>query len=1191
MTGTARKPDAEPGTWEELDARELDLLTPNGRKLGTVPGEPCGEEPERLAAPVDHAEATSRRPGWPPRWRREPPAQDLFGLALSGGGIRSATFNLGVLQGLAKKGLLDCFHYLSTVSGGGYIGGFWSAWRAQKDLESGCTGTKNEEKENAGPRDVFPVAGANQPEASEVRHLREFSNFLRPRASLFEIETARMVSALISGIVPCIVITFAAILLLLGGWWLLAWLFTGEVPGTPRPRRPNALPWLPMALYAGVTAAILWIFERRLWKSAEPKSDPPTTDGRERGRFWLWGAPAIVLAFFLAGGVWFLAPSPALLLLGVPITNLPTALGNAIFPALPWLIIALLGLGIRVTFSRCFGHDWTGRMRQAAVDRAMTRLVLAAAIWCGLAVAWVGGQLVAEGGVSGVVGALGTGGTTGGLFAWIRRSLLAQSNEPAGRSTLVRLGFALYQALAYVTLIAIAAGAVALIVVVFTRFGTNGLILLGLAVGLVHVSLLFMDPHEVGLHKFYRARLVRAYLGASNTRAFPRDTAEAEEDDLPLRPARTTGDHDVAQLPVRPLHLICCAANDLAGDPLGSLGRGAESAVASKLGLQVGARFRRWECMESGAPWLSDILTASGAAFNSHMGQISARLGKAVTFLLTALGLRLGLWLENPADPETREEKPSRPAARKRPWGYLFLRELISDSRADASWIHLSDGAHFENLALYELVRRHCRFILLCDCGADPDRAFDDFGNAVRRVREDFGVEIEIDISPLERDPKTGRSRQPMVAGDILYPSADPKKKGDVGVLLYLKPTLTGKEPPDVAQYAERNEQFPHESTIDQFYDEAQWESYRRLGLYAILEALEPVKGYLPQREGEVDDGCAGISPAHVFTRARYYWPPVPKDEPNLDRIEHEWATLEDRLEHPINGKDRRPDGIRRLRDQLSLRGAAAPEPAIGEDDLIQVLPAVREAVRLMEQVFLRTEFGRDDRAASSRLYMGWFNRFGLWAGAPLFQVWWPWLAPYRAGDFTDFMEEIFELRSTVPDGSAPALKAEVKGEEKEKGKTKKKAFVCRRAEGTGGFARSRYDARASSETSREAGADGARADGEELWELYLEMLPTETSLNAGVVRITTKPLGDAPGKIACWTPRDLYVPPGLWAIGVGETFVREMLLTLPDHGFVQVEVEPSGEPSISEDALYTGAGFLRRPQGGYLKVLEPPGR
>jgi hypothetical protein len=53
---------------------------------------------------------------------------ELLGLALSGGGIRSATINLGILQGLARRGLLPRFDYLSTVSGGGYIGSCIDSW-------------------------------------------------------------------------------------------------------------------------------------------------------------------------------------------------------------------------------------------------------------------------------------------------------------------------------------------------------------------------------------------------------------------------------------------------------------------------------------------------------------------------------------------------------------------------------------------------------------------------------------------------------------------------------------------------------------------------------------------------------------------------------------------------------------------------------------------------------------------------------------------------------------------------------------------------------------------------------------------------------------------------------------------------------------------------------------------------------
>jgi hypothetical protein len=1157
----------ETGDWREID--RLERVQVLGGGTDETDGEPQETQTQR------------RLKDWPVAWRRRPPPRDLFGLALSGGGIRSATFNLGMLQELSRSGLLDCFDYLSTVSGGGYVGGFWSAWRKRRD---------------AGLTDPFPGSEPGVPEPPEIRHLREFSNFLRPRSSLFEVETARIVSALISGVVPCIVLAFAVLLALLGGWWILIWWFTGAGPGGLW-----RIPWAPALLYGAVTGLVLWGTERRLWRRSKPEGEAPSP--QERGSYRPWAIGATALAALGAAVLWFAAPSPAVLLSGIPGEALPSAFGIALTPALPWLAVTLLFLGFRTAGSRCWSHDWEGRMRQAALDRTMTRLFLAAAVWTVLSAAWAVGQVLAGDGVSGLVAAFGTGGTAGGLFAWLRHRLVARSTEPAAGNLVLRLGFLLYQALAYVALVAVAAGAAALIVVVYSRFGRGGLIGLGIATLVVLGSCLLTDPHEIGLHKFYRARLVRAYLGPSNRAAWPRGTAEAKGDDL-----------DLTDLPARPLHLICCAANDLAGDPLGSLGRGAESAVASTLGLQVGDRFRRWKGREEKAPWLSDVLTASGAAFNSHMGAISARLGKAVTFLITAIGLRLGLWLENPAEPlpdgEAGATNAGNKGKKKRAPGYLFLRELFSDSRAGARWIHLSDGAHFENLALYELVRRHCRFILLSDCAADPDRAFDDFANAVRRVREDFGVEIEIDVSPLQPDPDTGRARQPMVAGDIRYPGLKPGEEGDVGVLLYLKPTLTGNEPPDVAQYAERNERFPHETTVDQFYDEAQWESYRRLGCHAVREALRPVAGYLPHRNGAhvVGQTCGA---AHVFVRARYYWPPKPDEEPSLDRLEKEWTALENGLLSGRSGGGAAAPGAVKLARQVSLRAAGGG--AVSDQELVEALPAVREAIRLMEQVYLRTGFGRDDRSASNRLYMGWFNRFGVWATAPIFRAWWPWLAPFRSGDFVDFMQGMseFGLWPTVPrgekkilaptaelmtPGKAQPVQTKTAAEDAEANPEADDAMTTaasdppksalppvvleQRAEPSGGYARSRFEAR-----SRDAEAKAEPAPEERIYELELAMPATETRLNAAVLRMTVAPHpreGDAKA-IARWRPEDLYVPPGLWAIGVGERFVTTLGEALPTkERVVRIEVEAPKEPSISQDALYIGAGFRRRPGGGY---------
>ncbi|MGA9577617.1 MAG: patatin-like phospholipase family protein, partial [Terrimicrobiaceae bacterium] len=100
-------------------------------------------------------------------------------LCLSGGGIRSASFGLGILQALARAGLLDKFDYLSTVSGGGYIGGWLSAWIHHHPR--GCEGVVAELKTT---QDQLI-----EPESDPIRHLRAFSNYLTPRFGLFSADS------------------------------------------------------------------------------------------------------------------------------------------------------------------------------------------------------------------------------------------------------------------------------------------------------------------------------------------------------------------------------------------------------------------------------------------------------------------------------------------------------------------------------------------------------------------------------------------------------------------------------------------------------------------------------------------------------------------------------------------------------------------------------------------------------------------------------------------------------------------------------------------------------------------------------------------------------------------------------------------------------------------------------------------
>src|SRR6266567_2861439 len=108
-------------------------------------------------------------------------------LCFSGGGIRSATFGLGILQGLARCGLLGKFHYLSTVSGGGYIGSWLSAWI--KNHPQGVAGVMAELKR--------PPESALNPDPQPIRHLREFSNYLTPKTGLTSVDCWTLIATFI----------------------------------------------------------------------------------------------------------------------------------------------------------------------------------------------------------------------------------------------------------------------------------------------------------------------------------------------------------------------------------------------------------------------------------------------------------------------------------------------------------------------------------------------------------------------------------------------------------------------------------------------------------------------------------------------------------------------------------------------------------------------------------------------------------------------------------------------------------------------------------------------------------------------------------------------------------------------------------------------------------------------------------
>jgi hypothetical protein len=282
----------------------------------------------------------------------------------------------------------------------------------------------------------------------------------------------------------------------------------------------------------------------------------------------------------------------------------------------------------------------------------------------------------------------------------------------------------------------------------------------------------------------------------------------------------------------------------------------------------------------------------SGAAFTTGLGNVGVGSGTSIgTSLLCGLfNVRLGYWWENQFSP-SRRISVDRNFAVQRYLADEFTGRFRMEHRN--RW-YLSDGGHFENTAAYELIRRRVPFIILCDGGADPGGDFDDLANLIRRVRLDFGAEIAFlndeelrqlvhtallgpsvawrtrsaeqhddpepksvagkigtldDLRPQAEPGRPPRARAQATLAWVNYPNP-PDMEGQTvrqreqrSLLLVIKPGVTDDSPADVINYQRAHPDFPHQSTLDQFFDEPQWESYRKLGEQIALRIFEEKSG------------------------------------------------------------------------------------------------------------------------------------------------------------------------------------------------------------------------------------------------------------------------------------------------------------------------------------------------------------
>lgn len=1072
-------------------------------------------------------------------WLEKPPRQ-LFGVALSGGGIRSATFNLGLLQGLHERGMLPGFDYLATVSGGGYTGAFWTQWRRLH------------------PGKIFPdSAAANSAEPHEIGHLRRFSNFLSPTLGVFNFDTGRVIIALINAIIPSVVGALSFLALLLCGSIVIAALVL-IAPGLIATHVLPPWTWrsfdiataIGAFLCMGVFGAAHFVVMFKMWSESIDKR--------------LIKMTGVVLVLVLAA-LWavLLGRVPqlthdAMMLFSELGTCNDVCTSSTLLRGTTWLYalapaIALMLLPAITGLLRVIdeGHISVRPTWAAVADQVNSWYVFAAAAWIVLTAMWWSSFNLYLWATTHPA-ALSAGSASSiplvAIVTWLSRKVghTSRSSESlwqrAGRLAVVVAGYVIVAAMSILMM-------TLLVHVQHQHWWLYTCLVI--ALGMLYV-MLFYDPNRVGLHDFYRGRIARGFIGASHAtgRATDDSTMEQAEDDVRLANLRGP-EVNIAG----PVHLVVCAANNLTPrEPLSSLSRGAESAVLSPVGWSVGNNWVRWperpptntDTWKAESPKLSSAVTASGAAFNTQMGSKSIALGPAMAFVMSSLGLRLGLWLRHPKNVDA-----SHTIVRRRQ-GSALIEELLGRSDArNGEWVFLSDGGHFDNTGLYELVRRHCRFILMSDCGADAERAFDDLGSAVRRVREDFGVDIKINMEPLKPDDQ-GFSRQPMVAGDIHYPN------GDTGTLLIVKPSLTGSEPPDVLQYRARNAQFPHQSTGDQFFDEAQWESYRRLGLHVARTAFQATSGNYRHPALSADDdtlfACESITDlrmrmARDFSGARREWLARPADfEQRIERLAAAFGGLDALLPHT---------GALLSRElSWECPPCSTEEPSASVptgSEYLSALSALRQALVVFESAFLNERLATN---FNQPMYSGVMNVMARWMTAPLMHAWWPLLSSTCGAAFRQFAAAQFmvsatqtscELSTTSRTGALPLA------------------------------SRHRPTLPVSERTS------SMRL----ILTLATPSAPSadKTTQHIEVARLDGYTSED--NTVMVWEGRDLYVPPGLWGMGFGSRMLADTMqhttrstgAAIATQHWVLIPSLLTGTPDEKKDSadlqqLYLDAGF-----------------
>jgi Patatin-like phospholipase len=844
----------------------------------------------------------------------EPPITDLASyhksasaigqsaLCLSGGGIRSAAFSLGVIQALARTRLLGQFDYLSTVSGGGFIGSWLSMLIAQKGSV-------------AAAEDELRQGGA----APAVAALRDYTDYLTPHTGVLSDDTWAGIVLYIRNVLinwfaflPVFLLAVltaifyrtllwtisasnAAGLIALGigaaGLLLSTWRVCRDLPS----HRPIAEPQH-VVRYLPADAIWWWItLPTLIWAFCVPMTLArwlrAATDGTSFiDRTWLplvyvlamligyWCAATArraVVLYWRNFGAWLIATvvSGLALTIGLDLFGKLRLAGDqtgnqaeilAVLGPL-WLVVAnVLQSTIHVALRRearlgDLDREWLARL-------SATKLKVAAA-WAVFAFLCLSLERLAFTASGDVVWPFWlvpiVTFISGPTAAWLGKQVFTRLDTLAGsvdgRAKLITWGLPLLSVLFAVGLFMLLGYLVSQALgVLQSPLPPSGeyFLLVQVVLGILLIVLTRHEAVRINVNRFsmhgvYRNRLTRAFLGAARRARAPDPFTGFDPNDNPRMTTLTP-----AKGPWKLFHVINAALNLTAsgrtawnqrkaaaftitplacGSPmLSPPGLNEPSPVGCYVptGAYAGDEHESGRRDEPRGMSLATAMTISGAALSPNWGYHSSPV---IAFLMTLFNVRLGAWLPNPAvvteESELRRGYPSQGLA-------AMLHDLLGSTTDTTRAIYLSDGGHFDNLGLYEMLRRRCRMIVLVDAGEDPDCTFYDLGDSLRKSAID--QQIDVTFSQLTRiHGRVGLTNDSVdfAVGTIVYPEGGPS-----GQLIYLKPCYLADIPADVRAYGAANAAFPHETTLEQWFTESQFESYRHLGEHEMSRLIDSTK-------------------------------------------------------------------------------------------------------------------------------------------------------------------------------------------------------------------------------------------------------------------------------------------------------------------------------------------------------------